>query len=237
VVDERRKIMSYSCFISFKQMEASEIYPFFKELKKKAVEKFEEIATSECHFCPFIRNELYLPDDFMDIPKAKRTEAKEWAANAVFKHRWFYDENLKLLCIYSIPNALRDMFDQTVNFQNSCDQNYSREDWEGVKALEEIYDKWMNMSEEEIVAKYNRRWNGNNFAEDYQSCKEEWLDYYRKDFAYEEIWDMFEYTLYDKDAVYLSLFNVNGMDDLKPISQFVKLCYEKYKNWEKQFEN
>jgi hypothetical protein len=27
------------------------------------------------------------------------------------------------------------------------------------------------------------------------------------------------------------------MDDLKPISQFVKLCYEKYKNWEKQFEN
>ena len=39
--------MSYSCFISFKQLECNEIYSFLKKIKAAAMEKMNEIAADE----------------------------------------------------------------------------------------------------------------------------------------------------------------------------------------------
>jgi hypothetical protein len=218
-------------------MEATEIYPFFQQLKKKAVEKFEDIASAECHWCPSWCDMVDLPEKFPELSKEKRTEAKNWAANNIFKYRWFYNQGLQLLGVYSVPDALCDMFDLTVNFQNSCDQNYSREDWEGIKLFENIYDWWMNKTDEQIITKYNGGHVGNDFEEHYKSRREEYLEYYRRTYCYEEIWNMFEHTLYnDEDVVYLTLFNNNAMGDMKEISQFVVECFKKYKEFEKEWE-
>ena len=225
--------MSYSCLISFKQMEAVDVFPFFKKLKSISVERLEQIAKENCHYCPFTRNDINIPKDFGEISREKREEAKSWAVQNVFHYRYFYDNELKLLGVYGVPTCVRDLFDKTVCFQNSCDQNYARKDWEGITVFEEIYDKWMNAPMEEVVQKYNAQWEYNDFLKEYGNDVENQLLYYRQSYCYDEIWEKFEYTLYDDNAVYMSMF---GPYDHKNVFSFVKMCHQKYVEWEEEFE-
>ena len=227
--------MSYSCFISFKQLECNEIYSFLKKIKAAAIENMDEIAADEYHYCPLCRNELYLPDNYMDISREKKESSKNWAINCVFMYRYFYDEEHHLLGMYGVTNKLQDLFDATVHFQNSCDQNYDKDDWEGVKLFEETYDRWMSYSKNDIVQKYNEK-NGDNAWEDEHSDNEEyWLDYYRKDMCYNEIWMLFEDTLYYHDnTLYFGFF---GPKDFQEINKFVVQCFKKYKEWENEMKN
>ena len=58
------------------------------------------------------------------------------------------------------------------------------------------------------------------------------IDYYRRTFAYEEIWGMCEdYMWSDNKAVHLSLFSYY---DFEPIKNFVVACKEKYAKWRKR---
>ena len=101
------------------------------------------------------------------------------------------------------------------------------------KLFEQIYDKWMAMSQEEIIVKWNDE-NGDDFLAEYEDEVEESLLYYRQDYCYHEIWQKFEHTLYDDDdIVYLSLF---GPYDRTVIMNFVKMCHEKYVEWLEEFE-
>lgn len=116
-----------------------------------------------------------------------------------------------------MPDALRYLFDGTVYFQNSCDQDYAREEYNHVQKFEEIYDNWMKKSTEEI----------------YKLCKkdvEEWNKdeemYYRRTYAYDEISTRYEDELYnDEKALYFSLFKTFYEEDM--ILTFLKYCREK----------
>ena len=223
--------MSYSCFISFKHLEANEVYPFLQNLKKTASERLEAVAKENCHYCPFTRNDICIPKDFFEISREKREAAKSWAVQHVFHYRYFYDDELKLLGMYGISTCLTDLFDKTVCFQNSCDQNYERTDWEGVEVFEEIYDKWMKVSDEEVIEKFNSKNKNDNFIEEYGENYKEHLLYYRQTYCYEEIWSRYSNTLYrEDDIVYLSLY---GFYDIQHLTKFLKMCHERYIEWSK----
>lgn len=225
--------MSYSCFISFKQLECDEIYPFLQKLKAAAIEKMDEIAADEYHYCPLCRNELYLPDNYREVPKEKKQESRNWVINCVFMFRYFYNAELKLLGVYGVTDKLRDIFDNTIYFQNSCDQNYDRTEWEGIELFEEIYDRWMEYPKEHIICKYESNNGNGSWKEDHEKHEKRWLDYYRKDMCYNEIWELFEDTLYyHNNTLYFGVF---GPSDFQETNKFVLECYKNYKEWEKSF--
>lgn len=229
--------MSYSCFISFKKMNVEEVIPFLREYKKHSVLKLKEIAEENNGYMPYVRNTFDVPEKFSDVSKEKIEEAKNWAKCCVFQYKYFYVEKLGLLGVFGIPTCMRFLFDKTVYFQNSCDQDYPRETWEGIEYFTKIFDKWHSMTEEDFMKEYKKK-NDADFMSDYENYQGERLtekiDYYRRDFAYEEIWGNFESYLYDEEeSIFFSLF---GNYNLKEIRLFVKYCHEAYIEYWKEFE-
>lgn len=222
--------MSYNCEINFKKIKPEDIMDFLVEIKKSLTENLKDIAEENCIFCPFNRDSLYVPKNFKDIKGEDIEKAKSWAINSIFKFRYFYNKELGLLGVYGIPDATQKIFDGSVYFQNSCDQDYNKKDWDGIKAFEDIYEKWMTVDVDKVKEKYNNReYSVNDFDSEYPDPikKSKALMYYRKSFCYEEIWSKFENTLYDDEtAIYFSPF---GFYDIAPITAFVKFCYEEYK--------
>ncbi|MBQ8567302.1 MAG: hypothetical protein IJ445_06960 [Clostridia bacterium] len=117
----------------------------------------------------------------------------------------------------------------TCHFQNSCDQDYDFEDWKGVPYFEFIAEKWKNATDSEVIEHY-RNDRGYDYDEEYASD----LDYYRRSFAYDEIWSMCESYLYhEEDVVYISMF---GGYEIAEGKGFVRKCRKAYEEWQKQFE-
>lgn len=231
--------MSYSCEINFKKMKAEEIIPFLGTLKKEIKEKLPEIAKENYSFCPlFVKHNLYtFPDDFSEMffktdYKKYIDEATAWAQNA-FTYRYFYDIKLQMLGVYGVPNMVKHLFDGTVYFQNSCDQDYDKKDWAGIKEFEDIYDKWMRKPDKEIKEEYDKSEGIGEFDKNYKGKEEKELQYYRRTYAYREIWDKFKSTLFNDDtAIYFSAFRSS---DFNSLYAFVKHCFEEGKQAEKRF--
>ena len=208
--------MSYSCIISFKQIEPEDIYDFLMNFKKASQEKKESIVRDSAGLSPMF-NEFFLlekPVHLIYKNKTKeylqlRQKTKDWINNNVFKYPWFYDKQHKLLGFYSIPNELRNLFDGTYHFQNSCDQNYEFEYWNGIKLFEELSNKWKNASNEEIKQAFPERHNGETWEEmmEFHKDEEEEFCYYKKSFAYEDIEETIEKSLYSGNDFFLSLFS------------------------------
>lgn len=227
-------IMSYSCEISFKKMDAVDIIPFLSELKQNIGKHMEDVAKDNYPFCPYIRRTLSVPEDFENVPHQQIQEAKNWAFN-LFKYRYFYDTENQLLGVYGVPDSVKEMFDGSVYFQNSCDQDYDKEHYDGISLFEEIYDKWMNMPNSEFYKMYKKEYD-DDFFEAYitEQSRNEMSDYYRKCFAYDEIWKKYENTLFDDDAaIYFSLY---GYYDSIRLYSFLKLCHKCYVESMREFE-
>lgn len=259
--------MSYSCYISFKAMQPTEMLSFFRRLKEHMTEHLDEVAKDNHSYCPYIRrkeladvsgtmtreewDELsaaekkdLFPRDLRNVDLDDRSEAKDWAMSHVFKYAVFYDESRGLLGMFSIPDVARELFDGSVYFQNSCDQNYPRADWEGIAAFEAIYDRWQQATPEQLHAHWVAEHNQNlkpgekprtlydEYA--YELCDmtdneaekfwAERFDYMRKSCAYDEIWSHYHDELYnDANRLYLSLYS---RDDVQALTVFLKACHE-----------
>ena len=231
--------MSYWCAISFKKMKPAEIIPFFKEIKKACNEKAQEIAETECGYCPFIRNSMDLPRDFAKINMDQRWEAIDWAHNTIFKFKYFYDEEFELLGVMGVTKALRTLFDATVEFQNSTDQDYRKKEWGGVPEFEVIFDKWMNISVDDVKSEYGREF-ADSFDDDYAECKDdpdklqERLDYVRRYLCYKEIWARYEKYLWEHDEfLYVSMYGYGERSDVMP---FIQACHAAQVKWNDDFE-
>lgn len=215
--------MSYYCQINFKQISGDKVYSFLQGFKKEVMEHLKEIAEDNFAFSPIFKAQPLLAEEFK-VTKKLLDETRSWAINSVFRYRFFYDEKLQLLGVYSVHKPIQNLFDCTVDFQNSCDQDYEFETWKGVRYFEEVAEKWKNVSDEQMKETFKEK------------REEEWdpkfcsnLDYYRRSFAYEEIWKNFEDTLYDDDSVvHLSLF---GFYDFQPPRSFSHFVKEKVKEW------
>lgn len=222
--------MSYSCTISFKTISADEIYSFFQQVKKACIDNIESFAKENYAFSPPFKScprkpiEFDYTEEFYELEKSIET----WAKNSLFKFRWFFLKDLNLLGVYTDDESLKPLFDCTVYFQNSCDQDYEFEEWNGVAAFEQIAAKYKNMSDDDLIKKYkekmNDEWDGDEHTVD--------LQYYAKSFAYDEVWELVEHTLYhDDEALYLSVF---GYYDILHMKNFSKAIIDNINEWVKE---
>lgn len=231
--------MSYHAEISFKKMEPQDIIPFLKEFKEAYIKKIPEIAKENYPFCPAVRKNLFnspnsLPELWKD--KLALSECLSWVKDcSCFKY--FYDNEFKLLGVISVPKCLKNLFDTSIAFQNYCDQDYEQKAWSGIKEFEDIYVKWITKDVDEVRKSYNARFEFCDFDKDFPepTKKAERLMYYRRSFAYQEIWKRYESELWDEaDAIHLSLF---GGYELGQLYKFLKLCFAEAQTERMEFQN
>ena len=220
--------MSYSATICFKTVKEGELYAFFKKIKDTCKEKFDDIAKDNFLYMPSVSfNRKRMLEGASD--RAKEEADRAWMRNSIFSYRFFYIPEHNLLGVFSVPAGVDKIFDLTCHFQNSCDQDYPFEDWKGIPVFEEIATKWKNATDNEVKEYYHKRW-GDVWDEEGSSD----LDYYRRSFAYDEIWRMCEgYLYHEEDVVYISMF---GGYEISEQIGFVKKCKEAYAAWEKECE-
>lgn len=219
--------MSMSCEISFKTVKPDEVYRFFQQFKNETNKHLCEIAYDCGLNCP---SRYYSEYDRLPL-KIKRDLDRHWAFR-VFTYRYLYVPEHNLLGIFGIDDSVKSIFDCTIYFQDSCDQDYEFDEWKGVPIFEKISNKWKNASKDTVKAKYKEifqdEWGGNEDSEDD-------FEYYRRTFIYKEIWNMFEsYFENDDKIVEISLYT----DFESPImSAFVRLCENYAKEKDEEIKN
>ena len=202
--------MSYSCEISFKEINSEEVYDFLVTLKNKLIDNIESIAKYNYMYAPFVR---YQHKPYTKLENYSDIECNNSWVKQVFTYRYFYLEEYNLLGIYGLPNSVQNLFDDTIYFQNSTDQDYDLTTWDKIKLFKNAADKWKNCT--------------NNYIIQTQDCDEDDdIEYNRRSGCYSEIWNTYlKDTLFnDNSIVYLSCF---GSYDLLYIHQFLHNC-EKY---------
>ena len=203
--------MSYSCKISFKQLEPKDIYNFLKMFKTNILNNLQEISTHEAIYSPMCRQ---YNSSYTKLNREQKKICQDWAKN-VFTYRWFYLSDYNILGVYGVPNCMDKNFDNNTWFQNSCDQDYEFETWNGITLFEQIANKWSNCTPNFVL--------GDTDMYTLQELQdEETFEYAIKSCCYTQIWSLLEDTLYnDKESVYLSLFNYY---DLYEIEKFLVFC-------------
>ena len=202
--------MSYSCEISFKEINSEEVYDFLVTLKNKLIDNIENIAKYNYMYAPFVR---YQHKPYTKLENYSDIECNNSWVKQVFTYRYFYLKEYNLLGIYGLPNSVQNLFDDTIYFQNSTDQDYDLTTWDKIKLFKNAADKWKNCT--------------NNYIIQTQDCDEDDdIEYNRRSGCYSEIWNTYlKDTLFnDNSIVYLSCF---GSYDLLCIHQFLHNC-EKY---------
>ena len=196
-------------------------------MKNKTKEKMDEIAKEDFGYSPASReiNSKNLCS-WESYPEEAKLKQEHWV-NRIFSYRWFYLKEQETLCVFGVPDSLYNLFDTTIYFQNSTDQDYDFETWKELEFLDTIVEKYKTLTPEQI-----NRIQGDDDLRYYINN----LDYYRRSLCYREIWDTyFDNMLYNNgDAVYVSLFSP-GYDDLSFVCSFAKKCFdlwvEEYKKW------
>lgn len=219
--------MSYSATIRFKKIKADEIFDFFVKMKEHVSNRLDEVAEDDFIYSPYAKNKKKYDEDTWNI--LLREDVSNWARNSVFNFRYFYIKDLELLGLYGGPDCLEELFDSTLGFQNSCDQDYDFEYWDKVEPFKAIADKWRVLTPEQVYEEYSKS--------DYSDySKEEFLyggggyrpAYYAKTMCYDEIWETYlEKTLYNESTiVYLSLFGYHDFKVLQSFTNKVKKLYD-----------
>lgn len=187
--------MSYSFDMCFKKVSS---LAKAMEYAKKFVDSFtsddiKQEIEQNYYYIPTVR---YAPksDDYRD-----KQAYHEWNmgwARRLLSIRFVYFKEQKLLGVVgaSYPHR-KEFFKTACYFQNSCDQDYERSDWGGIKYFTDIWDEFDRMPVEEIAERYIReydepltkeevieRWNAERGA-DYIAS------YYRRYFAYDAIYN------------------------------------------------
>lgn len=212
--------MSYYAEISFKKLESQDIISFLKDFKYAYVKRIPEIAKEDYPFCPAVGKNLF---NFQDLAEDKLQLSKclNWAKDCS-RFKYFYDNEFKLLGIVGVPKCLTELFDTSIAFQNSCDQDYGQKAWAGIKEFEDIYAKWITKDTNEIIDSYNLEDDFRDFNTEFLDPveKAEELMYWRKSFAYREILGRYEREIFDDDnAIYFSLFGTYESSKLYRILQ------------------
>lgn len=214
--------MSYYATINFKTVKEGELYGFLKQIKDACKAKFAEIAKDNFIYMPSINKDYLLKND---SEYAKDQIDRAWMRNSIFSYRFFYIPEHNLLGVFGVPDDVKDIFDLTCYFQNSCDQDYPFTDWNGIPVFEKIANKWKNATDEEVYKAFE-------YPDEHKEPID--YDYYRRSFAYDEIWKMSENYLYSEDdVVYISMFGGYEIEEQKG---FCKKCRDVYDEWRKQFE-
>ena len=112
--------MSYRCTISFKIIEPADLYLFLLQYKQECRKNYANIAEENCLCSPVWRENQ--DTSFIDLKTLENAEELErkteiWAKNHVFKYRWFYFADKKLLGIYAVPTSVYHLLIVHYNFR------------------------------------------------------------------------------------------------------------------------
>lgn len=197
--------MIYYCEISFKQIKPENVYPFLVEVKEQCIRNFKQIAEDNVKYLAMRLNNL-------QNYNVDQRELEESWVKQLFTFRYFYYSNINLLGIYGIPNSVKYLFDNTIYFQNSADQDYEFDTWNNIDTFRKIADKWKNTTDEYVIKELDL---------DKDQIKD--LNYWRRSGCYSEIWNTYlKDTLYDKDSIiYFSCFSFY---DIIHIQNFLEEC-------------
>lgn len=199
--------MSYSCEISFKTIEANKVYNFLLSVKRELLKNILDIAKDNYMYAPFVK---YIRKPYSKLTSYTEINCNDSWVKQVFTYRYFYFPQFNLLGVYGVPKCVQSLFDATIYFQNSCDQDYEFETWTNIPLFKEIADRWQDCSDDYVIS--------NTCAENNDN-----LDYYRRSSCYSEIWDLYiSDTLYNEDCVIY--FSCLGYYDLRYIQQFLCEC-------------
>lgn len=201
--------MSYSCEISFKEICAEEVYDFLVTLKNKLIDNIKNIAKDNYLYAPFV---TYQFKPYTKLENYSEIEHNNSWVKQVFTYRYFYLKEYNLLGIYGLPNSVQDLFDDTIYFQNSTDQDYDLSTWNKINLFQHISEKWNNCTNDYIVSTLE--------LDDDQKDN---IEYFRRSGCYDEIWNTYlKETLFNDDSVvYMSCF---GVYDLLNIHKFLYYC-------------
>ena len=206
--------MSYFCPVSFKKLKPNEIQPFLTAFKKEIINHLDEVAEEKYIYCSDFFH-AFSEIDFSQREVREKMEA--WTAK-LFRYRFYFEMDGALLCIFGVPKCAEHLFDSTICFQNSTDQDYDFETWDGIREFKGVAEKWRLCSDEDVAKEMVKRdWNLDGVTD---------FDYYRKAFCYQSIFDGYvaDYLYDDSIVLYLSLF---GFYDTLTIHKFSLKCIEK----------
>lgn len=229
--------MSYSCLISFKKIPAEDINDFFIEMKKVAKDNLDSIAEENFSYSPIFRKlsfkdsrELQDEIDNKTLYRELFTAQEDWV-KGIFTYRWFYIKEHQLLGVFGLPDSLYSLFDSTIYFQNSTDQNYDFSDWDDIDLFRSIADKYRNLDLDGVAELCD--WYTKEALQEYNR-----LDNTRKTLCYKEIWDTYlDDKLYDESkGIYISLLSP-FYDDISFVANFANTTYKKSLNYFKQLND
>lgn len=188
--------MSYSCTVSFKEINAEDVYYFLVKVKREILKHIPEIAEDNYVYAPFVR---YFHKPYSELDSFAEKECCCGWVRQCLTYRYFYHPTEHLLGIYGLPNCIRDMFDDTIYFQNSTDQDYPFETWDKVKPFRTTAEQYQHNS----VVLYDRI--RKQYDIDYEDFYDD-IDYWKQTACYDEIFRTYiKDTLYDDNsAVYFS---------------------------------
>lgn len=192
--------MSYSCTVSFKEISAEDVYYFLVKVKREILKHIPEIAEDNYAYAPFVR---YFRKPFSELEKYAEKECCRGWVRQCLTYRYFYHPTRHLLGIYGLPDSVRDMFDDTIYFQNSTDQDYPFETWNKVEPFRIIAEQYQHNS---VVLNSRIR---KQYDIDYEDFYDN-IDYWKRTACYDEIFKVYiKDTLCDDDsAVYFSCLGV-----------------------------
>lgn len=228
--------MSYYTTVSFKKILSENIFDFLGEFKKAVISNLNEVAKVSWSHSP-ISDKKYpvfekLQEMDVNVRQNMLDDCEPWISK-VFRYRVTYIKKYQMLAMFGIPSCLAKMFDGTVSFQNSTDQDYKREEWDDIKDFEDIYDEYQNMSISDFSKAFEsiketpltRYLDVNDVSE----ISENELNYTKRSLTYAKIWNLISGVFEDDDsACYISLFSFY---DRETVTLFTYCCYKHYANF------
>lgn len=166
------------------------------------------------------KRELIIERNKFHIPSLQRDKSDVYADGywlyLVFQAKMIYWPEHKLLGVAVSPYGfMRDIFPRSIEFQDSCEQDYGPEEWGyEINFFNEVRDKVLNMAYEEIIEETKNDWDDDISASDMGMKQIKRLEHKRRTLLYKKIYEglNLEEWLYGHGSESFKRFAVSPID-------------------------
>lgn len=192
--------MSYCAEVSFVSIKHAELENFMLKLKSEIEKNYLEIADADCVFSPF-GSPAKTEKEHQYVMKMSFIWAEQ-----VFTYRFFFLGKRKelVLAVVGVPDVCKHLFDTTIFFQDSTDQDYEYAIWDKVALFKRITEQYR--------ARAARR-------------KKPLEEYYIKSGCYDCVWRLLDAKVFDP-GLDVRLFCRKS--DFAWLSKFIGAVKERY---------
>lgn len=170
-------------------------------------------------------NALFLPNNKFDLEgKRYKYAFIDAYLYRLFNFRFVYWKEHQILGLSHFGNSIEDViepyFSMSVHFQNSCDQDYAYDTWNGIKMFEDIADRAKTYTVDEIINSSDGYYIDRD-REDIESN----VEYYRRASAYRTIFNDLDLNdwLYGRHNDSFRRLAINGIDSMEKLLDLNKM--------------